>query len=146
MKQTLLVAGQELWVSIRRPGFIIMTLLFPALGVVGLLVASSFGGEVGNFFESQFVPDIKATGYVDHSGLLDAELPQYADKFIAYADEGAARQDLLAEEIDSYIVLAENYLETGQVTVYGIGGGFSTFASADSGSIRSFLIDHLLNE
>jgi hypothetical protein len=60
MKQILLVAGQELLVNIRRPGFIIMTLLIPALGLVTLLVGSVFGGEVGGFFESQFMPSQKA--------------------------------------------------------------------------------------
>ncbi len=31
MKETLLVAAQELVVNLRRPGYIIMTLLIPAL-------------------------------------------------------------------------------------------------------------------
>jgi ABC-2 type transport system permease protein len=110
-----------------------------------LLLASFFGGEVGNFFESQFVPDQKAVGYVDHSGLLTTTLPQYQDEFIAYVDEGLARQALVAEEIDSYFVLPANYLESGTVLVYGIGGGFSTFVAADEGNIRPFLIDHLLD-
>jgi ABC-2 type transport system permease protein len=144
MRQTLLVAGQELIVNIRRPGFIIMTLLIPVLGLVGLLAASVFGGEVGTFFESQFAPTSKVTGYVDHSGILGAYLPQYADAFVAYPDEGAAREALLAEEIDSYIVLPADYLETGRVMVYGVGGGFSTFAAADSGALQGFLLDNLL--
>ena len=57
MKQTLLVAGQELWVNLRRPGFIIMTLLIPALGFAVLLLASAFGSDVGGFVESQFAPE-----------------------------------------------------------------------------------------
>jgi ABC-2 type transport system permease protein len=144
MKQTLLVAGQELIVNIRRPGFIIMTLLIPVLGVVGLLAASLFGGEVGSFFESQFTPNNKVTGYVDHSGILGADLPQYADEFVAYPDEEAARKALLAEEINSYFVVPADYLETGKVVVYGVGGGFSTFAAADSGDMSRFLMDNLL--
>ena len=144
MKQTLLVAGQELIVNIRRPGFIIMTLLIPVLGVVGLLAASLFGGEVGSFFESQFTPNNKVTGYVDHSGILGADLPQYADEFVAYPDEEAARKALLAEEISSYFVVPADYLETGKVVVYGVGGGFSTFAAADSGDMSRFLMDNLL--
>jgi ABC-2 type transport system permease protein len=144
MKQTLLVAGQELVVNIRRPGFIIMTLLIPALGLVGLLAASFFGGEVGSFLESQFAPDNEATGYVDHSGILGNELPQYRGEFVAYPDEAAAREALVAKEIDSYFVLPADYLETGRVVVYGVGGGFSTFAAADSGALSGFLRDNLL--
>jgi ABC-2 type transport system permease protein len=145
MKVVLLVAGQELLVNLRRPGFIIMTLLIPALGVVGLLVGSTFGGDVGDFLESQFAPSLKETGYVDESGLLTADLPQYADQFIRYPDEASARADLLAEAIDSFFTVPADYLQTGKVTVYGTGGGFSTFVAADEGDLRRFLIDHLLS-
>ncbi len=144
MRQILIVAGQELLVNVRRPGFIIMTLLIPLLGLVGLLVASLFGSDVGTFVESQFAPQQKAIGYVDQGDLIQTELPQYAGRFVSYPDEAAARQALVAGEIDSYFVLPPDYLQTGQVVVYGTGSGFSTFASADNGDIRSFLIDHLL--
>jgi ABC-2 type transport system permease protein len=144
MKQTLLVAIQELWINIRRPGFIIMTLLLPALGMIGLVLAPLFSGEVGDFVQSQFVPILKAVGYVDHSNLLGADLPQYEGKFIPYPDEDSAREALLAEEIGSYFVLPPDYLETGTVHIYGIGGGLSTFVAADEGNIDDFLIDNLL--
>jgi ABC-2 type transport system permease protein len=144
MKNILLVAGQELVVSIRRPGFIIMTLLIPALGLLAFLAASLFGGQVGDFFETQFVPNIKATGYIDESGLLTSDLPQYGGEFIAYPDEATAREALMSGEVDSYVLLPADYLETGKVMVYAVGGGFSTFVAADEGNLRSFLIDQLL--
>jgi ABC-2 type transport system permease protein len=144
MKSILLVAGQELLVNIRRPGYIIMTLLIPALGLVGLLVGSLFGGEVGSFFQSQFTPTQKAIGYVDQSGLVNVELPQYSGQFIRYPDEASARTALMEGKVSSYFVLPAEYLQTGKVVVYGTGGGFSTFATADSGEIESFLVAHLL--
>jgi len=144
MKQILLVAGQELWVNLRRPGYIIMTLLIPVLGGLALLVSSLVGGDVEGLIESQLTPDVVVTGYVDHSGILDADLPQYAGQFVAYADEETARAALLAEEIDNFMVLPADYVETGQVVVYGIGGGFSTFVAADEGDLRSFLVASLL--
>jgi ABC-2 type transport system permease protein len=144
MKSILLVAGQELLVNIRRPGYIIMTLLIPALGLVGLLVGSLFGGEVGNFFQSQFTPTQKPIGYVDQSGLMNVELPQYGSQFIRYPDETSARTALVEGKISSYFVLPADYLQSGTVMVYGTGGGFSTFATADSGEIESFLVAHLL--
>jgi ABC-2 type transport system permease protein len=144
MKAILLVAGQELIVNLRRPAYIIMTLLIPALGLVTLLVGSLFGGEVGTFFETQFAPRQKAMGYIDQSGLLVANLPEYADQFIPYPDEASARTALLAKEIGGYFVLPADYMQTGKIVVYGTGGGFSTFVAADDSSIRSFLIDQLL--
>ncbi len=144
MKYIILVARQELVVSIRRPGFIIMTLLIPALGLLAFAAASLFGGQVGDFFETQFVPDIKATGYIDESGLLASDLPQYGGEFIAYPDEASARAAMVSGEVDSFFLLPADYLETGKVIVYGIGGGFSTFVAADEGNLRGFLIDQLL--
>ncbi len=144
MKQILLVAGQELWVNLRRPGFILMTLLIPILGGVALLLASVFGGDLGGVIESQLTPKVTRTGYVDHSGILSADLPQFAGQFVAYPDEGSARAALLAEEIDNLLVVPEDYMQTGQVVVYGIGGGFSTYVAADEGNLRSFLVANLL--
>lgn len=144
MRQALLVAGQELVVNLRRPGFIIMTLAIPVLGIVVLSIASIFGGEVGSFFESQFAPDQARVGYVDHSGLLAGVQAQPASEFIAFADDDAARAALLAGQVESYFVLPPDYMETGKVVVYGTGGGFSAFAAADSGDMRRFLVDRLL--
>jgi len=42
MRGILLVAWQELVVNLRRPTFIIMTLLIPALGLIALLAGSLF--------------------------------------------------------------------------------------------------------
>ncbi len=144
MKQTLLVAGQELWINLRRPAYILMTLLIPALGALALLLASVFGGDLGGAIESQFTPKDTKTGYIDRGGILDATPPQFAGQFVAYPDEASARAALVAKEIDSYMVLPEDYMQTGRVVVYGIGGGFSTYVAADEGNLRSFLVASLL--
>ena len=144
MKNVFTVAWQELLVNIRRPGYIIMTLLIPALGVVGMLIGSTFGGQIGDMLESQFVPNQAGVGYVDYSGLLPSEPPDYMSQMIPYSDEASARADLVAEEINSFFVVPEDYVQTGEITVYGIGSGFGTFAAADSGEIRGFLVDQLV--
>jgi ABC-2 type transport system permease protein len=144
MKKTLLVAVQEFLVNVRRPGFIIMTALIPALGLIGILVASFFGGEVSGFFESQFAPDDSLSGYVDHSGLLETGQSGASSAFVAFPDEAAARAALVAGEIDSLFVLPADYVETGKVLVYGMSGGFSDFVAADNSGMRAMLLDSLL--
>lgn len=143
MRSILLVAWQELIVNLRRPSFIITTLLIPILGLIALLVGSLFGGEFGTFMEKQFVSQ-KAVGYVDESGLLKPDLPGYEGQFAAYADESQARAALLAKEIDSYFVLPADYVQSGTVLVYGMGGGFSSFVAADTEILPQFLIDQML--
>ncbi len=144
MRTILLVAAQELIVNLRRPGYIIMTLLIPALGVIALLVGSVFGGEVGDFFKTHLAINQKPMGYVDHSGLLSAEQSSYKELFIPYRDESAAREALLAHDIRSYFVLPADYVQTGKVIVYGLGGGFSTFVDADESKLRDFLVEQLI--
>ena len=96
MRLVLLVAGQELVVNLRRPAFIILTLLIPALGGLVFVMSSMFRGQVGGVLDSQLVPSHAATGFVDLSGLLIADLPQYGGDFIQYPDEASARAELLA--------------------------------------------------
>jgi ABC-2 type transport system permease protein len=144
MRGILLVAWQELIVNLRRPTFIIMTLLIPALGLIALLASSLFGGELGTFFDKQFTPSQKMTGYVDMSGLIKPDLPGYEGKFVAYADESQARAALLTKEINSYFVLPPDYVQSGTVLVYGTGGGFSSFVAADTDVLPQFLVDQLL--
>jgi ABC-2 type transport system permease protein len=139
-----MVAGQELVVNMRRPGFIIMTLLIPVAGAVLLLVGALFGGEVGSFLESQFAPTQKLTGYVDQSGLTNAALPGYDKFLIAYRDEQAARAALVAKQLTSYFVVPPDYLQTGTVYVYGMGGGFSALMATENTLINQFLVDSLL--
>jgi ABC-2 type transport system permease protein len=145
MKKTWLVALQEFIVNLRRPGFILMTLLIPALGLITLLAISLFGGEMGSFFETQFVPAQKAVGYVDQSGLIKPDLPGYEGQFMAYPDETAARAALLAKVVSYYVILPADYLQTGKVMVYNLGGGFTAFMATDTGSLPDFLLDQLLS-
>jgi ABC-2 type transport system permease protein len=145
MKKTLVVAAQEMKVNLRRPAFIIMTVLFPVLGLIALLVGSLFSGQTGKVLESQFAPTTKPMGYVDQSGLLTAELPEYAGQFVGYPDEAAARADLLAKKIDNYMLVPQDFIQTGRVIVYGTKGGFSTMTSGDSDRLRPFLTAQLLS-
>jgi len=54
------------------------TLLIPALGLIGLVIAAFFSGQASNFFESQFNNAPKVVGVVDQTGLTGVwqfELP-----------------------------------------------------------------------
>jgi len=61
-------------------------------------------------------------GYIDHSALLANPLPQPAVKWpmrtvpmLPYTDESVAKADLQAGKIQTYYILPEDYLESGQV-------------------------------
>ena len=141
------VARHEYLTNVRRAGFIIMTALAPALGIIVLLFGAFFAGQaqkLGAFFERQFEVGDAPIGVVDGSGYFSPILPAYQTDFIAYGSEEEAEVALRAEDISKVLVINADYVETGQVVVMSVGSGFSAAAVSDSGTVRAFLVDHLL--
>jgi ABC-2 type transport system permease protein len=144
MRKILEVARHEFIISLKRPSFIIATVAIPLLGLVGLLVSVYLGGQAGDFLKRQFVGTAKPVGYVDQVGLFTPPLPEYADLFIPYPNEEAAREALFADEIETYLLIPGDYLKTGRVIGYSKGRGLTSAISMSEEQIRPFLVDHLL--
>lgn len=143
-KLTWTIAWHEYVTNVRRPGFIFATLLIPALGLIGLVVATFFSGQAGAFLESQFRPEgATLIGVVDHSALFRQVPAAYADQYRVFPDEAAARQAFIAGEIRAYLVIAADYLETGALTAY-TGSSFQSAVAVDSGDLAPLLLDGLL--
>jgi ABC-2 type transport system permease protein len=139
------IALHEYVTSVRRPSFIFFTLLPPAIGLIGLIVAVFFSGQTSRFFENQFVPKAELIGIVDQSGLYPSIPAAYSAQFAAYPNETAAQQALNASTLGAFVVIPANYVKTGNVTVYVKEGGFlSGAALADSSSLTPFLVNGLL--
>jgi ABC-2 type transport system permease protein len=140
------IAWHEYITNLRRPGFIFFTLLIPALGVIGLIIAAFFSGQALGFLEDQFDSVDRPVGVVDQSGLYPAIPPEFADQYLAYPDEASARGDLLAEELSGFIVIHADYVETGAITAYSTGGFFAAANVGDSGNLRGFLVQGLVGD
>lgn len=141
------VARHEYLTNVRRVGFIIMTATIPLLGIVVLLVGAFFSGQarqLGEFFERQFEIGEAAIGVVDESGYFSPILPAYREDFVLYENEAEAEAALKSEEVSRVLLIGEDYLETGRVTVVSIGSGFDVAVVADSSAVRAFFVDHLL--
>lgn len=138
-----IIARHEYAINIRRIGFIFVTLLFPALGILGLVVAGLFSKQAGDVFKSQFTPGKTTVGIVDESKLFTPIRPQFANHYRAYSNEDEARAALLSDQISSYDVIPSDYLMTGKVTSYSR-GGFSNIAAEDPDTLNAFLVTGLL--
>ena len=113
MTKLLYVARFEFVRHIKRRGFIWAVIGLPA--IMGLVI----GGFILFFSTGSDSP----VGVIDGSGLmLDPNNYTSIDeedlRIITYSDEAVARQALADEEIQAYFVVAANYLETGDVSVY----------------------------
>jgi ABC-2 type transport system permease protein len=144
MRKVLIVARQEYLVNVRRVGFIVMTSLVPLLGALGLLVAAFYGGQAASFFASTFAPQEGNIGIVDKLGDFTPLLPQYQEQFTLYGDEEQGRAALRDKQIASLLVIPEDYIDTGKVTIVTREGGFSAAVLEDSDTIKAFFVDHLL--
>ena len=143
------VARHEYLTNVRRAGFIIMTAIIPALGIIGLLLGALFAGQasrLGDFFEEQFDVGSKRTGVVDASGYFSPILPEYQRNFVLYKDKETAEAALKAEGVSNVLMIGEDYLETGRVVVMSKGSGFDAAAVSDSATVRAFFVDHLLED
>jgi len=143
------VARHEYLTNVRRAGFIIMTAIVPALGIVVLLFGTLFAGQarqLGTFFEKQFEVGDKAIGVVDGSGYFSSILPEYQEDFVPYGSEAEAETALKAEEVSKVLLIKKDYLETGRVVVMSMGSGFSAATVSDSQTVRAFLVDHMLTD
>jgi ABC-2 type transport system permease protein len=146
MGKILIVARHEYLANVRRIGFIIMTASVPLLGLVGLLVATFFGGQASTFLERQFAAERKPIGVVDHLGAFTPILPDYGARYRLFADEAAGRAAVNSGEIASLLIIPADYIARGDVVILSKEGGFSAAAMEDSSTVRRFFVDHLLRD
>jgi len=146
MRRVLIVARHEYLVNVRRVGFIVMTALVPVLGALGLFVAAFFGGQAASFLASTFVPEEGNIGIVDELGAFTPILPEYEGLIHLYPDEEQGRAAVRSEEMASLLIVPEDYMDSGQVTIITKEGGFSAAVLEDSDTIQAFFVDHLLQD
>lgn len=146
-KMVQLVAWHEYSTNVRRPGFIFATLLFPALGLIGLIVATFFSGQAVNILRNQFTPDtIQKIGVVDSSGLYTPIAERFANRFVAYDNEDEAKIALGDSKISAMLIIPSNYVSSGAVTIYTKDANLSSAVSTDTTNINPFLVNGLLKD
>jgi ABC-2 type transport system permease protein len=122
------LAIHEFLRHVRRPSFILTTLLVPLIGA-----AITFGiGLTRNRSQPDAgalpgAGDFRGTiGYVDQSGLITQVPPELpASLFRAYPDEEAARAAVVTGAAEVFYLIPRDYLQTGAVIRYArqLGGG-----------------------
>ncbi len=141
------ITRHEYITTVRRPGFIIMTAVVPALALIGLLIGALGGGAfkgVAQSIEDLFEGASKKIGVVDQTGLFTPLLPEYEGNFILFTEEKEARKALEKDELNVILVIPSDYIETGRVIVIAKGSGFEAAAIEDSNRFKGFFISHLL--
>lgn len=141
------ITRHEYLTTVRRPGFIIMTVIVPALALIGLLLGAFGSGlfkGMAQSLEDLFEGTSKKVGVVDHTGLFTPLLPEYEGTFTLFEEEEEARRALEAERLNLVLVIPPDYIETGAVRAITKGSGFEAAAIEDSRKFKAFFVSHLL--
>jgi ABC-2 type transport system permease protein len=124
--KTLIIARHEFLKTIKRKEFLFMTFLFPLLLTGISLLPAMFSGmspaedqkigyidRTGTF---KFPESVQSEGF--SLGASDAETSVM--EFVMYRETSNARWDLQAGLISSYLIIPENFLETGTIELYSL--------------------------
>jgi len=115
MNKTVLIVKHEFLRTVKRKGFVIMTLAFPMIALLAIGIYQIVQG-----IDTSPAPDEEVTiGYVDKIDLFEGYTEQPGGiTFIAYRTEEEATSALLTEDISEYFIIPLDYVSTGVVIRY----------------------------
>jgi len=135
--RTGLILQHEFLYTIKKKGFIILTLAIPVLVLLGIGIFKVASNVVAPPAE------VTRIGYVDHIGGFDPLYEQTTIELIRLDSEDAATQALAAREIHEYFVIPADYVATGVVSRYVLEKELAP-PPAVSAAIEGFLDSNLL--
>jgi len=138
MDKTLLIFRHEFLHTIKRKGFIIMTLVVP---LVALLAMGGFQ-LISGVAEPPIVEEV-TIGYVDNSGGFEGYTQQGKVNLVRFDTQDDATEALVGGDIKEYFVIPPDYISTGVVSLYTLEK--QLVAPEDvATAIRNFLLSNLL--
>jgi len=114
MNKTWTIAQHEFKTTVRRISYILLTISFPLLALLAMLIYLG----VTQWGVGGAPPEEVKIGYVDETGIFDEYQNQPGILFILYDTDEEAREALFSQEIGEYFVIPEDYLETGVIERY----------------------------
>lgn len=156
----------ELSRNVKRKGYLFSTIGLPLLVIIALFVIQAISDANARAAEqaaeadagNTLIPDmpgvnipgegmefddgIEKAGYVDQSGLF-GDPGDLAERLTPYPDAAAAEAAMQAGDIDVYYIIAEDYLESGDVTLV---VPTLSFTQLDDGLVRQLILNTLASD
>jgi ABC-2 type transport system permease protein len=137
MNKTLLILRHEFLHTIKRRGFIIMTLIVPLMALLAIGVFQLISGIAKPTVE------ITTIGYVDEAGGFDQYTNQGDITLVRFDTPDDATEALVKNDIKEYFVIPPDYISTGVINRYTLGKEVVA-PSATTTAIKNFLTSNLL--
>lgn len=109
MNKTVLIFRHEFLHTIKRTGFILLTLALPVLALLGIGVSQIISGI------TRPPAEVIRIGYVDQAGGFDQFTVQGNVSFVRFNTPQAATESLIREEIKEYFVIPPEFISTGTI-------------------------------
>jgi ABC-2 type transport system permease protein len=138
MDKTLLIFRHEFLHTIKRRGFIIMTLIVPLVALLAIGIFQLVSGIV----EPPVVEEV-TIGYVDKSGGFDQYTNQGKITLVRFNTPDDATDALVNGDIKEYFVIPQDYVSIGVVSRYTLEKQLVAPADIET-AIRNFLLNNLL--
>ncbi len=138
MDKTLLIFKHEFRHTIKRVGFIIMTLIVPVLALLAIGVFQL----VAEIAESS-VAETTTIGYVDEVSGFDQYTAQGNIELVSFDTSDDAKEALIKKDIKEYFVIPQDYTSTGIINHYTLEKQPETPAPTVA-AIKRFLTSNIL--
>ncbi|MCK4273896.1 MAG: ABC transporter permease [Dehalococcoidales bacterium] len=138
MNKTYLIFRHEFLNTVRRTGFIIMTLIVPLLALLGIGAYHVVSGI------SKPVEEAEKIGYVDEAGGFDQFTSHGNLTLVPFQTQDEANNALAINEIKEYFIIPPDYISTGVVNRYTMQKELYP-PPATMTAINTFLLKNLLS-
>jgi ABC-2 type transport system permease protein len=139
MNKTFLIFSHEFVSTIRRTGFIIMTLAVPLVALVGI-------GAFVLISRIQAPPEVSQAriGFIDNAGEFGQSTNQGAITLVRFATPDEATRALSEGDVQAYFVIPSNYVSSGVITYYSLQRQLQAPTEVQT-AIQDFLVSNLLS-
>jgi len=137
MNRTFLILRHEFSRTVRRTGFIVLTLALPVLALLGIGVFQIISGIAK--------PPVQVTkiGYVDEVGSFTQFTTQGNINLVRYDSAEAAKQSIINSDITEYFVIPQDFILTRKVNLFTTQKELAP-PDATIGAIKNFTSSNLL--
>ena len=137
MNKTFLLIKHEFLNTVRRKAFIILTLAFPLIALLGIVA--------GQVIPKMITPTaaIEKIGYIDKIGSFNQGIDENNIQLIPYNTEDDAKAALVKKGIKEYFVIGTEYISTGLIQRYTLTSEIAPSTTVQT-VIRDFLLNNLL--
>jgi ABC-2 type transport system permease protein len=113
MNKTYLMFKHEFLQTIKKPGFIILTLIVPVLALLAI-----GGYQLVTTLIEPSAKEVTTVGYVDEVGIFSEQTDQGLITLIPFASREDATQALVRRDVSEYIVIPSDYTSSGTIQRY----------------------------